>query len=198
MITGAGAVIEALRVGYGDSIAIFGTGGVGLAAVMAAKLCGAQHIRGRRHQCRAAGAGPRAGATHAFHSEDDAVKQIRAVTGRGVRCSLNTTTVPAVHGMALDVLAMKWHRGFRCRAARAVGTAECSACWPVAGNCAAFSAATRIQDCSLPRLIDYWRQGRFPFDRLLTFYRFDEIARAFADVHEGRVIKPVLLMPGAA
>ena len=48
----------------------------------------------------------------------------------------------------------------------------------------------------LRQLIDYWRQGRFPFDRLLTFYRFDEIARAFADVHHGDVIKPVLLMDG--
>jgi aryl-alcohol dehydrogenase len=46
----------------------------------------------------------------------------------------------------------------------------------------------------LPRLIDYWRQGRFPFDRLLTFYRFDQIARAFDDVRNGRVIKPVLRM----
>ncbi|HZV56531.1 MAG TPA: alcohol dehydrogenase catalytic domain-containing protein, partial [Sphingobium sp.] len=44
VITGAGAVIEALKVGYGDSIAIFGTGGVGLSAVMAARLTGARRI----------------------------------------------------------------------------------------------------------------------------------------------------------
>ncbi len=44
VITGAGAVIEALKVGYGDSIAIFGTGGVGLSAVMAARLVGAKRI----------------------------------------------------------------------------------------------------------------------------------------------------------
>ncbi len=37
-------VIEALKVGYGDSIAIFGTGGVGLSAVMAARLVGAKQI----------------------------------------------------------------------------------------------------------------------------------------------------------
>ncbi len=44
VITGAGGVIEALKVGYGDSIAIFGTGGVGLSAVMAARLIGAKQI----------------------------------------------------------------------------------------------------------------------------------------------------------
>ena len=44
VVTGAGAVIEALKVGYGDTIAVFGTGGVGLSAVMAAKLVGARRI----------------------------------------------------------------------------------------------------------------------------------------------------------
>ncbi|MGH2926936.1 MAG: zinc-binding dehydrogenase, partial [Solirubrobacteraceae bacterium] len=44
VITGAGSVIEALKVGFGDSIAIFGTGGVGLSAVMAARLVGASRI----------------------------------------------------------------------------------------------------------------------------------------------------------
>jgi aryl-alcohol dehydrogenase len=46
----------------------------------------------------------------------------------------------------------------------------------------------------LPKLIDYWRQGRFPFDRLLTFYPFHDIARAFEDIEAGKVIKPVLMM----
>ena len=40
-------------------------------------------------------------------------------------------------------------------------------------------------------------RGRRATTWLLTFYRFDEIARAFADVHHGRVIKPVLLMQGS-
>ena len=44
VITGAGSVIEALRVGAGSSIAIFGVGGVGLSAVMAARLVGAERI----------------------------------------------------------------------------------------------------------------------------------------------------------
>ena len=44
MITGAGAVINSLKVGVGKSIAVFGTGSVGLSAVMAAKLVGAGKI----------------------------------------------------------------------------------------------------------------------------------------------------------
>ena len=44
VVTGAGGVIEALKVGYGDTIAVFGVGGVGLSAVMAARLVGAKRI----------------------------------------------------------------------------------------------------------------------------------------------------------
>lgn len=46
----------------------------------------------------------------------------------------------------------------------------------------------------IPMLIDYYRQGRLPFDRLIRFYRFDEIAAAFHDMHSGDAIKPVLRM----
>ena len=48
----------------------------------------------------------------------------------------------------------------------------------------------------IPMLIEFWRLGRFPFDRLLTYYPFAEIARAFEDARSGKAIKPVLLMNG--
>jgi aryl-alcohol dehydrogenase len=44
-------------------------------------------------------------------------------------------------------------------------------------------------------LSGYWvhtRQGRFPFDRMITFYPFDEIGKAVEDMENGKVIKPVL------
>ena len=44
-------------------------------------------------------------------------------------------------------------------------------------------------------MIDLWRQGRFPFDRLVRTYPFADIATAWADTTAGRVVKPVLLMP---
>jgi aryl-alcohol dehydrogenase len=43
-------------------------------------------------------------------------------------------------------------------------------------------------------LIEYYRQGRLPFDRLVRFYPFEEIAQAFADVEHGTTIKAVLRM----
>lgn len=44
----------------------------------------------------------------------------------------------------------------------------------------------------LPRLIELWSQGRFPVERLMTFYDFDQIDEAAHDAESGKVIKPVL------
>jgi aryl-alcohol dehydrogenase len=56
-----------------------------------------------------------------------------------------------------------------------------------------------IQGCSIPRLfipkmIEYYRKGLFPFDRMITFFEFDQINEALAASRSGKVIKPVLIM----
>lgn len=49
----------------------------------------------------------------------------------------------------------------------------------------------------IPALVDHFLAGRMPFDRLITTYPFAEINQAIHDMHDGSVIKPVLLMPDA-
>ena len=49
-----------------------------------------------------------------------------------------------------------------------------------------------MPDVFLPRLIELWQQGRFPVERIMAYYDFDEIDRAARDAEEGLVIKPVL------
>ena len=198
VITGAGGMIEALKVGFGASVAIFGTGSVGLSAVMAARLVGAEQIVAVDINPARLELALELGATHAINSADpDAAAQIRAVTGRGVDFTFNTTTVGEVHTMALDVLAMNGTAGF---VAAPLGD-WAPAMFPLLGGGRQLrgilggDAAPRL---FLPRLIEYWRQGRFPFDRLLTFYPFADIARAFDDIHHGRAIKPVLLIGDSA
>jgi len=51
-----------------------------------------------------------------------------------------------------------------------------------------------LPDVFVPRLIELWRQGRFPVDRIMTHYSFDEIDQAARDAEEGKVVKPVLRM----
>ena len=45
----------------------------------------------------------------------------------------------------------------------------------------------------IPQMIEYQRQGRFPVEKLMKFYGFDEINRAFDDSNSGRTIKAVLV-----
>jgi aryl-alcohol dehydrogenase len=49
-----------------------------------------------------------------------------------------------------------------------------------------------VPDIFIPQLIDLYSQGRFPFDRLLTFYPFDQINQAATDSERGETIKPPL------
>jgi aryl-alcohol dehydrogenase len=44
----------------------------------------------------------------------------------------------------------------------------------------------------IPELVQYYKQGRLPVDKLVKFYDFQDIEKAFADSHSGEVIKPVL------
>ena len=46
----------------------------------------------------------------------------------------------------------------------------------------------------LPRLFSFWQDGRFPVERMMTFYDFDQIDQAAHDAESGAVIKPVLRM----
>src|SRR5262249_24005747 len=95
--TGAGAVMNSLKVGHGASFAAFGSGAVGLAAIMAAHAVGATTIiavdvvPSRRPRAR------ELGATHAVNaSEPDPVAAIREITGGGVQFALETTGLPPV------------------------------------------------------------------------------------------------------
>jgi aryl-alcohol dehydrogenase len=47
----------------------------------------------------------------------------------------------------------------------------------------------------IPQLVDLWRLGRFPFDRLVRTYPLADIDAAEADAAAARAVKPVLLMP---
>jgi aryl-alcohol dehydrogenase len=198
VITGAGAVIEAFQLGFGDSLAVFGAGGVGLSAVMAARLVGASRIVAVDLVPQRLELAREFGATDCFlGTEEGLAGKIRQVTGRGVGFSFNSTTVPAVHSTALECLAMNGTAGF----VAAPRGDWAPAMFPMlAGGrqLRGILGGDANPRTFLPQLAEYWRQGRFPFDRLLTFYPFAEIERAFADAHSGKAIKPVLLMEGSA
>ncbi|MCX7677252.1 MAG: zinc-binding dehydrogenase, partial [Alteraurantiacibacter sp.] len=194
VVTGAGGVIEALKVGFGDTIAVLGTGGVGLSAVMAARLVGARRIVAVDLNPARLELARELGATDCFLGDaKDLAAQIRGVTGRGLDFTFNTTNAGPIHNLALEVLAMNGTAGF---VAAPLGPFNPQMFTMLAGGrqLRGILGGDANPQTFLPLLAEYWRQGRLPFDRMLTFYPFAEIERAFADAHAGRAIKPVLLM----
>lgn len=113
VVTGAGGVIEALKVGFGDTIAVFGVGGVGLSAVMAARLVGAKRIVAVDLIPERLELARELGATDTISADEDGLAaKIRGMTGRGVDFSFNTANAPAAHTAALECLAMNGTAGF--------------------------------------------------------------------------------------
>jgi aryl-alcohol dehydrogenase len=56
-----------------------------------------------------------------------------------------------------------------------------------------FVEGNSIPDVFIPQMIDLYTRGRFPFDRFICFYRFDEINEAVADLQHGKTSKAVLV-----
>ena len=190
-------MIEALKVGFGETIAVFGVGGVGLSAVMAAKLVGAKRIVAVDLVPERLELARELGATDTIRADEEGVaEKIRAITGRGVDFTFNTTTVPAVHSWALEALAMNGTAGF-VAAPRGEWAPPMFAMLAGGKQLRGILGGDAHPGLFIPKLVEFWRQGRFPFDRLLTFYTFAEIARAFEDARSGKAIKPVLLMETA-
>lgn len=194
VITGAGAMLFSLGVTVGQSVAVFGTGGVGLSAVMAARLVGASEIIAVDRIASRLQLARELGATHTLDAaEADIAQKIIEITRGGVDRSLNTTRAPGTFTTAMQCLAVQGVAGF----VAAPGADWQPAMFPM------LAGGRRLQgilggdaapQSVIPMLIDYHRQGRLPFDRLVRFYAFEDIGTAFRDMEHGEVIKPVLRM----
>ena len=194
VITGVGSVINSLAVRPGQSIAIFGAGAVGLSAVMAAKIVGATRIIAVDVVPSRLELALELGATDAIDaSAGNPVQAIRARTRYGVDFSFNTTRAPAVFTQALECLGMRGVAGF-VGAPLGSWTPDMFQILSGGRSVRGILGGDASPGFFIPLLIEYYRQGRLPFDRLIRFYPFQDIARAFADCEHGSTVKAVLRM----
>lgn len=195
--TGAGAVMNVLAPRPGASIAIFGVGAVGMAAIMAARLAGcstviAVDVRAERLACARD-----IGATHTIEGRTpELAKAVMALGGgRGVDHSLDTTGVPEV--VAASIACLRQRGSSAQVAAPPRGTR-----FPVEASVLVGGGLTirgvvegdAVSSIFLPRLIDFYRQGRLPLDKIVAFYPFEAINQAIEDMETGATVKPVLRM----
>ncbi|MGY4710544.1 NAD(P)-dependent alcohol dehydrogenase [Mycolicibacterium sp. CBM1] len=193
--TGAGAVMNVLRPQRGESLAVFGLGAVGLAAVMAGVALGCDPViaidvnESRLEVARTLGA------THTVNpaTSRDLVWDVMSTVPAGVHHSLDAVGSNAVIRQALEILGSPGHcvtvgfhglqhditidQGHLLLGRRLSGVIEGDA----------------DPQAFVPSLIRLYREGRFPFDRLIETFAFADINAAIEASTRGDVIKPVVV-----
>ncbi|MEW9556514.1 NAD(P)-dependent alcohol dehydrogenase [Nonomuraea sp. NPDC050783] len=189
--TGAGTVLHALGVAAGSSLIVFGTGAVGLSAVMAARVAGASTIVAVDVNPVRLELARELGATHAFDGADDGLPaRLREVTG-GAHHTIDTTGLPAVIATAVTALRPTGTCGL---VGAPQGDVVLDARTLMAGrNVRGICEGDAVPHLLVPALLRLWQQGRFPFDRLIRTFPLDRVNEAERAAAAGEVVKPVLV-----
>lgn len=198
LMTGAGAVLNTFDVPPGSSIAVFGTGAVGLAAVMGAIVAGATTIVAVDIVDDRLTLATTLGATATVNPRHgDPLEALRSIAPDGFDYTIETTGHTDVLEQAIDVLGIRGSCGI-------IGA-------PPAGSRASFDVLTHfamgrtirgivagdpVLGTFIPTLVELYRQGRFPIDKLVQFYDLDQVNEAMADSEKGLAVKPLLRMSG--
>lgn len=198
--TGAGTVMNGLRPQPGSSIAVLGTGAVGLAAILGAVVSGCATIIAVDRVDSRLELASRLGATHVINTThvSDVGAAIRAVAPGGVNFIVDAAGVDTLIGSALTGLARRGTVGLLATPPSAATKLDLP--W---GSVLLQGQAVRgiiegnsIPDIFIPRLAELYEQERFPFDKFVRFYPFNEINRAVEDMRKGIAIKPILEVAG--
>ena len=196
VMTGTGAVMNTADIRPGQSVAVFGLGGVGLAALMGAKACDAGTIiavdllESKLEMAR------NLGATHTVNAaECDPVEAIRDLTHGGVEIALES----AGHAKVLVQAYESTARGGTTIAislphpehqfsipAVSLSAMEKTVKGSYQGSC--------IPGRDIPRFIEMFRAGKLPVDQLLTdTIPLEKINEGFDRLQKGEVARQVIL-----
>lgn len=194
--TGAGSILNELKPGLNSSLVVIGTGAVGSGAIMAGRVAGcAKVIAVDIHDSRLDLA-RELGATDTINTRTaDLTEEIMRLTdGRGADYVLDTTARPELLRQAADGLGLRGTLAL-------VGAAKpgTEATFEIGLSLVkGWTFTTIVQGSSvpqvfIPKLVELWKEGRFPLDKLMRNYRLEEINQGFADSASGEVIKPVVV-----
>ena len=196
VMTGVGAVLNTAKVAPGSTVAVFGAGGVGLAAIQGARIAGARMIIVVDVVESKIGLARELGATHSVDaSQGDPVAKIKEMTGgAGVDYSFEAIGLADVATQAFDSLV-------------AGGTATVIGMIPAGQKVeldgASFLREKKIQGSSMgsnrfrvdmPRYIEFYLQGRLQLDEMITRRgKLEDVNEAFRAMKAGEVARTVLM-----
>jgi aryl-alcohol dehydrogenase len=193
--TGAGSVLKVLEPKAGEGIIVFGLGAVGLGAVMAAKAVACEPIIAVDLNPSRLGCAIELGATHTINptETDDLLWTVQEIAAPGVHHAFDAVGLGAVVRQALESLRSPGHcvtvgfqgleneitvdQGHLLLGRTLSGVVEGDA----------------DPQTFIPELIELYRDGKFPFDRLVKTFPFSQINEAVHASESGEVIKPVVI-----
>lgn len=195
--TGAGAMLNVAKVDETSRVAVFGCGAVGMSAIMGAAVAGAKTII-------AVGGNPKSlelalelGATHTINRKEveDVPAAVHAIVPEGVDVTVDTSGNQYMMVNALR--SLRFHGTFLPVAAAGVidhfdvGGDVMMPMRTMKGTCEGESDPKTF----IPQMVKWYKEGRFPVDRIISFYDFKDIDQALADSNAGKIIKAVLRIP---
>ena len=194
--TGMGAVYNVLKVQPGDAVAVFGTGGIGLNALMAAALAGAMPVIGIDPNPTRRALAKIYGATHVIDAAGDVLAEIKKIVPQGVDLAVESSGIPAVMEQAINATRQQGGR------AVVIGNAKHGAMLQL--NPGVFNQGKSLLGTwggdSVPDR-DYGRygrllgSGRFPVRDLLSKpYSLAQADQALQDLAAGKVGRPLIDM----
>jgi S-(hydroxymethyl)glutathione dehydrogenase/alcohol dehydrogenase len=197
VMTGVGAVLNTAQIVPGSSAVVIGCGGVGLSALLGCVLAGCAPLIAVDIVPSKLEFARSLGATHVINSREvDAVKEIRRLTRIGPDYAFDSVGAAATMSQALlsvrpggTAVVMGMHA--------LKDEVPISAGALIAQNkrlLGSFAGSSKPL-VDLPKLLELYRAGRLPVDKLITHrYPLNQVAQAFADLEAGKVARGVLVM----
>lgn len=197
VMTGAGAIINTLRVRSGQSVAVIGAGGIGLCAISAAAIVDAYPIIAVDVNDEKLAFARRFGATHGINSKNgDAVQEIKDLTRGGADFAIDAVGLPQTQEQILRAVRPGYSGKNTGGTALLIGITPPNAKAILDTSLFAGSRSfTRTSggDCKpdrdFPIFIRWYRNGKLKLDELITNrYKLEQINEAVDDLEHGRIL----------
>jgi len=197
--TGVGAVVNTAKVRPGDSIAVFGLGGIGLNVIQGARLAGAGVIVGVDINPDREDWGRRFGMTHFLDSKglsrEETIARILEITDGGADFTFDATGNTEVMRTALEACHRGWGTSIIigvAEAGREIATRPFQLVTGRNWRGTAFGGARGRTDT--PKIVEWYMDGKIEIDPMITHrLTLDEINKGFDLMHAGESIRSVVI-----
>jgi aryl-alcohol dehydrogenase len=194
--TGAGTVLNELKPGLNSTLVVLGTGAVGSGAIMAGRVAGCRKVIAVDIHPARLELARELGATDTINTkEKDLTEEIMRITdGAGADYIVDTTARPELLRQAADSLGLRGTLALVGAAAPGTeATFEIGLSLVKGWTFKTVIQGSSVPQVFIPKLIELWRDGRFPMEKLMRNYALKDINQGFADSASGVTVKPVVV-----